>query len=119
MAFISSTNFSIITNGKPRGKIKAMHGLRQRDPLSPFLFTLVVDFLSRMVSKGLDSNIIENFAVRNSSLSINQLQFLDDIILFFYPNEEKLENLFEVIHVLNTHLAFTLTILSSNSPAFI
>lgn len=46
MAFISSTNFSIITNGKPRGKIKAMYGLRQRDPSPPFLFTLVVDFLS-------------------------------------------------------------------------
>lgn len=46
---LSSANFSIIINGKSRGKIVAKRGLRQRDPFSPFLFTIIGDSFSRMV----------------------------------------------------------------------
>lgn len=46
---LSSASFSIIISGRPRGKIVASKGLRQRDPPSPFLFTLVMDCSSRML----------------------------------------------------------------------
>ena len=45
--------------------IKATHGLRQGSTRSLLLFTLVVDCLSRMLMKGLDTNHIEDFVVRN------------------------------------------------------
>ena len=40
---LSSTNFSILVNGSPKGWVEASRGLGQGDPLSSFLFTLVVD----------------------------------------------------------------------------
>ena len=41
----STTNFSIIVNGRSRGKIFAKRGIRQGDPLAPFLLTIMGDAL--------------------------------------------------------------------------
>ena len=48
---ISSINFSININGRLRGKIYTTRGLRQRDQLFPFLFIMVIDCLSCLLTK--------------------------------------------------------------------
>lgn len=40
---------------------KETKGLKQGDPLSHFLFTIVIDVLSKMILKAKESGILEGF----------------------------------------------------------
>lgn len=58
---ISSANPSILTNATPKGFFAAQKGLRQGDPLSPFLFAIVREDLSHMISVAREENLISGF----------------------------------------------------------
>lgn len=49
--FMRNVSFSLITNGRPKGKFWASRGLREGDPLSLFLFLMVVDVMSKIISR--------------------------------------------------------------------
>ena len=59
----------------------ATRGLRQGDPLSPFLFTLVVDVLGRLMDKAVEEKVVKGFKVGTDEVSVSHLQFADDTLL--------------------------------------
>ncbi|RVX22996.1 putative mitochondrial protein [Vitis vinifera] len=73
--------------------VKASRGLRQGDPLSPFLFTLVADALSRMLMRAEERNMMEGFRVGRNRTRVSHLQFADDTIFFSNSREEELQTL--------------------------
>ncbi|RVW91468.1 Transposon TX1 uncharacterized 149 kDa protein [Vitis vinifera] len=78
---------------RAKGWVKASKGLRQGDPLSPFLFTLVADVLSRMLMRAEERNMLEGFRVGRNRTRVTHLQFADDTIFFSNSREEELQTL--------------------------
>ena len=83
MRGLSSLSFAIPVNGNVNGWVKAPRDLRQGDPLSPFLFSIVADVLSRLMLRVKKSRLLEGFTVGRSRTTISHLQFADDTIFFF------------------------------------
>ncbi|RVW33331.1 putative mitochondrial protein [Vitis vinifera] len=57
-------------------------GLRQGDPLSPFLFTIVANVLSMMLLRVEERGILEGFLVGRNRIRVTHLQFADDTLFF-------------------------------------
>lgn len=78
---ITSAFFSISLNGKMHGFYKCKRGLRQRDPISPYLFVLAMEYLSRSI-KATTSNPCFKFHPKCEKIGLTHLSFADDIMIF-------------------------------------
>jgi hypothetical protein len=67
-------------------------GLRQGDPLSPFLFNMVVEILSCMFCKAKQLGMVKGAVFGDGVVQISHLQFVDDTILFLEPKVEYIRN---------------------------
>lgn len=65
---------------------KPGRGLCQGDPLSPFLFVLVTEVLSRIIKREEQRNKIHGIKISRSAPPITNLLFVDDVILFCRAN---------------------------------
>lgn len=61
---ISTTSFSILVNDSPTKLFKASRGIRQGDPLSPFMFTIMVEALSSFLVRTRELGLLSSFLVR-------------------------------------------------------
>ncbi|XP_073066025.1 uncharacterized protein [Primulina eburnea] len=77
---VSNVSYSILINGRPRGKFRGGRGLRQGDPLSPFLFNLVIDGMGRLIDMARAANEVRGLVVGRDKMEVTHIQFADDTL---------------------------------------
>ncbi|GJX23787.1 hypothetical protein Tco_0228232 [Tanacetum coccineum] len=82
MECVSSTSFSLNINGTLHGFFKGKRGLHQGDPLSPYLFTLVIEVLTLMLHRKVGSSDVFTYHRYCDKLNLINLYFADDLFLF-------------------------------------
>ncbi|XP_075108964.1 uncharacterized protein LOC142180789 [Nicotiana tabacum] len=97
---VSNNLYSILINGQAHGFFKSSRGVKQGDPVSPTLFILAIEALSRGLN-ALHTNLYFcGFGMPKWSPKINHLAYADDMIIFLSSD---LTSLMLIMQVLNAY----------------
>lgn len=77
-SFLSSVTYKILINGGCVGEVDPARGLRQKDPLSPYLFILSTDILSRLLDSNPD---VQGIKLGRNTPPVSHLFYADDLLL--------------------------------------
>lgn len=76
---LSFTHFQVIINSSRKGFFPTSRGLRQGDPLSPFLFSVVADSLGQIIFTAKSKALFKGFNVGPHNVKVSHLQFADEL----------------------------------------
>lgn len=77
----TTTSYSLSINGENIGFFKGQRGLRQGDPISPFLFMICMEYLSRKLNQATPEDCF-NYHPKCEKLKLCNLAFADDLMIF-------------------------------------
>lgn len=93
---ITTPSFTISVNGATGGFFRSTKGLRQGDPLSPYLFVLAMEVFSKLLYSRYDSGYI-HYHPKAGDLSISHLMFADDVMIFFDGGSSSMHGICETL----------------------
>ncbi|GJU19094.1 RNA-directed DNA polymerase, eukaryota, reverse transcriptase zinc-binding domain protein [Tanacetum coccineum] len=81
MTCVSTPSYSICINGERHGYFKGGRGLRQGDPLSPYLFTIVMEVFNLILKQRISEEKNFKYHLGCKKLLITHLCFADDLLV--------------------------------------
>ncbi|XP_062103007.1 uncharacterized protein LOC133813999 [Humulus lupulus] len=96
MSCVRNTSYSLLMNGRVQGKFKGEKGLRQGDPMSPQLFVLIMEYLTRSLQLAALKSPFRYHPMCKSLKLIN-LCFADDLLLFCKSSISAVRSVKEVL----------------------
>lgn len=102
--------------------ITSARGLRQGEPLSPYLFLFCMEALSKMLLNAQNNGLMRGIRVCQNSIRINHLFFADDALLFIRNKREDVELVrtilgdIESVYGQNINLSKSSLYFSPNTP---
>lgn len=100
MQLVTSVSYRYKVNGHLSSTLVPHRGLRQGDPLSPYLFILVADVLSHMLRRAQENGNITGVQIGNHGPTLTHLFFADDALLF---SKAALEEVYQLVNILNQY----------------
>jgi len=89
MNSIRSVSFSIMINGQPTEQFSPERGIRQGDPLSPYLFILCAEVLSGLITQSKNQGHLHGINIATDAPCITHLLYADDSLLFCKARPEE------------------------------
>jgi len=99
MVCVRSVSYSVVVNGKPMGNIKPARGIRQGDPISPYLFLLCAESLSLLIQHAVNSRVLTGVPTSLRGLRLNHLFFADNSMSFCKANSVEWRRLFKILGI--------------------
>ena len=97
MSCVTSPFFSVLINGKPFGMIHPTRGIRQGDPLSPYLFLLCAEGFTSLLQKAVLEGNIQGVSICRRAPRISHLLFTDDSLLFCRATYKETKVVLEIL----------------------
>ncbi|CAA0828818.1 Uncharacterized mitochondrial protein AtMg01250, partial [Striga hermonthica] len=97
MMCVSSTSFSLNINGNICGYFDASRGIRQGDPLSPYLIILASELFSQLIKREIISGALKGIKIARKGLQLSHLLFVDDSLLFYNADVNSIAAIFRIL----------------------
>ncbi|GKV42785.1 hypothetical protein SLEP1_g50152 [Rubroshorea leprosula] len=94
---LSNARISVLVNGSPTMEVEVGKGLRQADPLSPFLFLLIAEGLQGLIQRAVTEGMLHGIEIRKQGMSVSLLQFADDTIIMGRADVENIRMVKDVL----------------------
>ena len=75
-ALLSSARASVLVNGSPTNEFIVHRGLRQGDPLSPFLFILAMEGLHMAIHRAREANVFRGIRIGGDEVEVSHFSML-------------------------------------------
>ncbi|CAA7045965.1 unnamed protein product [Microthlaspi erraticum] len=98
MRCITSVSYHVLINGQPRGNIIPKRGLRQGDPLSPFIFIICTEVLIALLNEAENGSKITGMRVARASPPVSHLLFADDSLFFCKAEPRECSEVLSILH---------------------
>nr|XP_016440976.1 PREDICTED: uncharacterized protein LOC107766672 [Nicotiana tabacum] len=95
--FLSNNWYSVLINDQDLGFSHSTRGVKQGDPLSPALFILSAEVLSRSLNKLFEYRRFRGYGIPKWTDPLNHLTYADDTIIFASADPYSLEKIVEVL----------------------
>ena len=88
MQYITTVTYSFLINDEVAGKVIPSRGIRQGNPISPYVFILCGEVFSGLCKEDQRDGSMTGIRVATKCLRINHLLFADDTMFFIHTNHQ-------------------------------